>query len=97
MEVLEETRLATLLRSARYQQTLRRYHERRIREGMLQVGDLVLRRVMSTKDKHKLSPPWEGPYSIAEVIRPDTYKLRDSDSNILTNSWNIEQLRRFFP
>ena len=32
MEILEEARLVTLLRSARYQQTLRRYHERRIRE-----------------------------------------------------------------
>ena len=96
MEVLEEKRLATLHRLARYQRTLRRYHERRIRERTLQVGDLVLRRVMSTKDKHKLSPPWEGPYSIAEVIRPGTYKLKDSDGNILTNSWNIEQLRRFF-
>ena len=52
MKVLEEARLATLHRSARYQQTLRRYHERRIRERTLQVGDLVLRRVMSTKDKH---------------------------------------------
>ena len=92
MEVLEEARLTTLLRSARYQQTLRRYHERRIRERTLQVGDLVLRRVMTTKNKHKLSPPWEGPYSIAEVIRPGTYKLKDSDGNILTNSWNIEQL-----
>jgi hypothetical protein len=90
MEILEEVRLATLLRSARYQQTLRRYHARRIRERTLQVGDLVLQCVMTTKDKHKLSPPWEGPYSIAEVIRPSTYKLKDSDGNILTNSWNIE-------
>ena len=90
MEILEKARLAMLHRSARYQQTLRRYHERRIRERTLQTGDLVLRRVMSAKDKHKLSPPWEGPYSIAEVIRPGTYKLKDSDGNILTNSWNIE-------
>ena len=90
MEVLEEARLATLHRSARYQQTLRRYHERRIRERMLQVGDLVLRWVMSTKDKHNLSPPWDRPYSIVEVIRPGAYKLKDSDGNILTNSWNIE-------
>ena len=97
MEVLEEARLATLHRSALYQQTLRRYHERQIRERTLQVGDLVLRQIMSTKDKHKLSPPWEGPYNIAEVIRPGTYKLKDSDGNILTNSWNIEQLRCFFP
>ena len=97
MEVLVEARLGTLHQSARYQQTLHRYHERRIRERTLQVGDLVLRRVMSTKDKHKLSPPWEGPYSIAEVIQPGTYRLKDSNGNILTNSWNIEQLRCFFP
>ena len=97
MDLLEEARLATLNRSACYQQTLRGYHERTIQERTLQVGDQVLQRVMSTKDKHKLSPPLEGPYSIAEVIRPGTYKLKDSDGNILTNSWNIEQLRRFFP
>ena len=42
MEVLVEARLATLHRSACYQQTLRKYHERRIRERTLQVGDLVL-------------------------------------------------------
>ena len=97
MEVLEEARLATPHRSACYQQTLCRYHERRIRERTMQVGDQVLRRVMSTKDKHKLSPTWEGPYSITEVIRLGTYKLKDFDGNILTNSWNIEQVRRFFP
>ena len=64
---------------------------------MLQVRVLVLRRVMSTKDKHKLSPPWEGPYTIAEVICQGTYRLKDSDGNTLTNTWNIEQLRCFFP
>ena len=83
MEVLDEARLTTLLRLARYQQTLRRYHKRPIRERTQQVGDLVLQRVMVTKDKHKLSPPWEGPYSIAEVIRPGTYKIKDSDGSIL--------------
>ena len=35
MEVLEEARLATLHQSACYQQTLRKYHERRIRERKL--------------------------------------------------------------
>ena len=43
MEVFEEVRLTTLLQSARYQQTLRRYHERRKLERTLQVGDLLLR------------------------------------------------------
>jgi len=65
--------------------------------GALEVGDLILRRTQSTKDKHKLSPPWEGPYTVAEVIRPSAYRLKDDNGNILTNTWIIEQLHRFFP
>jgi hypothetical protein len=45
-----------------------------------------LRRALSTKDKHKLTPPWEGPYTIVEVVRPGTYRLKDSNGNILTNT-----------
>jgi hypothetical protein len=86
-----------LVRTARYQQTLHRYHERKIRGTTREVGDLVLLRAQLMKDKHKLTPPREGPYTIAEVVRPGTYRLKDSDGNILTNTWNIEQLRRFFP
>jgi hypothetical protein len=41
----------------------------------LNVGDLVLRRSQNTKGRHKLTPPWEGPYIIAEVLKPGTYKL----------------------
>ena len=46
---------------------------------------------------NKLSPPWEGPYTVTKVIRSSAYRLKDDNSNILTNTWNIEQLRRFFP
>jgi hypothetical protein len=34
---------------------------------------------------------------IMEVAQLGTYRLKDSDGNILTNTWNIEQLHRFFP
>ena len=47
---------------------------------------MLLRRVFSTKDKHKLSPPWKGPYTTAEVVRPGTYRLMDSVCNTLTNT-----------
>ena len=79
-----------LLRSAKYQQALRRYHQHRIRGRAFNVGDLVLRRMQSKKDRHKLSPQWEGPYIVAEVLRPGTYKLQTSDGQVLTNVWNIE-------
>ena len=44
VNLLEEACETTIIRSARYQQTLRRYHERKIRGRILEVGDLVLRR-----------------------------------------------------
>ena len=72
------------------------YHERKIRGRILEVGDLVLQRTQSTKDKHKLSPPWKGPYTVTKVSQPGAYRLKDDNGNILTNTWNIEQLRRFF-
>ena len=49
------------------------------------------------KEKHKLSPPWEEPYTVTKVIRPGAYRLKDDNDNVLSNTWNIEQLRRFSP
>jgi hypothetical protein len=86
-----------LLHSARYQQGLRRYHDRHVRKRDLNVSDLVLRRNQNTKGRHKITPPWERPYIIAEVLKSGTYKLSNEKGEILTNAWNIEQLRRFFP
>ena len=84
-----------LLNSARYQQKLRRYHDKHVRKRDLNVGDLVLRRWQSNQGHHKLTPPLEGPYVVAEVLKPGTYKLVDGNGAVFTNAWNIEQLRRF--
>ena len=48
------------------------------------------------KEKHKLSPPWEGPYMVTETIRLGANRLKDDNGSVLTNTWNSEQLRRFF-
>jgi hypothetical protein len=34
-----------------------------------------------------------------KVLKPGTYKLanEDEDGEELTNAWNIQQLRRFYP
>jgi endonuclease III-like uncharacterized protein len=56
IDVLEEERLNTVIQSARYQQTLRRYHDKAIRHRSFVVGDLVLRRILTGEGRHKLSP-----------------------------------------
>ena len=63
----------------------------------MKVGDLVLRLAQSNKGRHKLTLPWEGPYIITQVLKPETYKLANEKGEIFTNAWNIEQLYRFYP
>jgi hypothetical protein len=73
LDSLEEQRLTVVMRQARHDQQLRRYHDRNVRETSFNVGDLVLGRIQKTDGMHKLSAPWEGPFIITEVISPSTY------------------------
>jgi hypothetical protein len=41
--------------------------------------------------------PWEGPLVIAKVLKPGTNKLADSQGEVYTNTWNVQQLRRLYP
>nr|AAD38291.1 putative polyprotein [Oryza sativa Japonica Group] len=94
---LEERRRRAALRAARYQQSLRRYHQRHVRARSLCVDDLVLRRVQTRAGLSKLSPMWEGPYRVIGVPRPGSVRLATGDGTELPNPWNIEHLRRFYP
>ncbi len=58
----------------------------------LEVGDLVLRRVLSREGLHKLSPKWEGPFRIARVSRPGAARLETQDGTPIQNAWNIQHL-----
>jgi hypothetical protein len=45
----------------------------------------------------ELSLPWEGPYLVAKVIWPGSYRLQEINDVIFPNAWNKEQLRKFSP
>lgn len=66
---LEEVREAALIQSGRYLQGLRHYHNRNVRSCAFIVGNMVLRKIQMTKDRHKLSPLWEGPFIVSVVTR----------------------------
>nr|AAR06355.1 putative polyprotein [Oryza sativa Japonica Group] len=97
LDYLEERRRRAALRAARYQQSLRRYHQRHVRARSLCVDDLVLRRVQTRAGLSKLSPMWEGPYRVIGVPRQGSVRLATGDGIELPNPWNIEHLRRFYP
>jgi hypothetical protein len=58
---------------------------------------LVLRLRQDARGRHKLTPPWEGSFVIAKVLKPGMYKLANSQGEVYNNAWNIRYLRRFYP
>ena len=95
--LLEEGRHQATLRAARYQQALHRCHSRNIRPRTLEIGDLVLRRILSREGLHKLSPVWEGPFRVTHVSRPGVTRLETEEGVLVPNTWNIQHLRKFYP
>ena len=49
------------------------------------------------KNSNKLTPKWEGPYRVKRVTRPGAVRLETEDGTPVSNSWNIEHLRKFYP
>jgi hypothetical protein len=93
---LKEARCAALVQSARYVEGIRCYHDRNVKERSFNVGDLVLRRIQNTEGLYKLSSPWEGPFIVAKVTGPGSYRLRTLEGEYINNSWNVDQLCRFY-
>jgi hypothetical protein len=93
---LEEARCAALVQSARYLEGIRRCHDCNVKECSFNVGDLVLCRIQNTEGLHKLSSRWEGPFTVAKVTGPGSYRLQTHEGEDVNNSWNVDQLCRFY-
>jgi hypothetical protein len=93
---LEEARCAALVQSTRHLEGIRCYHDRNVKEHSFNVGVLLLRRIQNTEGLHKLSSPWEGPFTIAKVTGRGSYRLQTLEGVDVNNSWNVDQLCRFY-
>jgi hypothetical protein len=89
---LEEARCAALVQSARYLEGIRHYHDHNVKERSFNVGDLVLRHIQKKEGLHKLSSPWEGPFTVAKVTGPGSYRLQTLEGEDISNSWNVDKL-----
>ena len=93
---LVEVQCRAVLKAARYQQALRRYHQRHVQPRTIQVGDLVLPQFQSRSGLNKLSPMWEGPFCVMEECRSGVFRLTDKDGMHVPNVWNIDHLHKFY-
>jgi hypothetical protein len=56
----------------------------------------VLKKDIHTKDEHKFSTPWEGQFIVVGVVAPGAYVLVEVDGGMLPNTWNVDQLRKYY-
>jgi hypothetical protein len=63
-----------------------KYYNKSMVQRKLNIGDLVLKKDICTKDKHTFSTPREGPFIIVDVAAPGAYVLAEVDSGMLPNT-----------
>jgi hypothetical protein len=96
VNLLEERRNTILSNVRRYQTALKKYYNKSVVQRELHIRDLVIKKDIRTKDKHKFSTPWEGLFIVVDVAAPGAYVLADVDGGILSNTWNADQLRKYY-
>jgi hypothetical protein len=94
--LLEERRNITLINVQKYQESLKKYYNKSMVQRELNIGDLVLKKDIRTRDKHKFSSPWKGPFIIVDVAASGDYVLAEVDGAMLSNIWNIDQLCKYY-
>jgi hypothetical protein len=52
----------------------------------LEIGDLVLKKDIYTKDKHTFLSPWEGPFILVDIVARGAYVLAEVDDGMLPNT-----------
>ena len=78
---------------------MKRGYDKNIKPRSFQVGDLVLRKVVSnTRNANdgKLGPNWEGPYKVVSLAGIGAYRLEDIDGKPVPRPWNICNLKKYF-
>jgi hypothetical protein len=80
----------------KYQESLKKYYNKNVVHRKLNIGDLVLKKDICTRDKHKFLSPWEGPFIIVDVAALGAYVVAEVDGTMLPNTWNIDQLHKYY-
>ncbi|KAK9050115.1 hypothetical protein SSX86_030915 [Deinandra increscens subsp. villosa] len=97
LDMLEERREVAAIREGKYKAKMEKYYNAHAKIYYFKEGDLVLRNndVSKVLKLGKLTPQWEGPYKISEVLGKGSYVLEDGDGKVLPRSWNGIHLRKY--
>jgi hypothetical protein len=71
------------------QRSLKHYYNKSVIPRQLEIRDLMLKKDISTEDKHKFPSPWERQFIVVDIATPEAYVLVEVDDVMIPNTWNI--------
>ncbi|XP_076888178.1 uncharacterized protein LOC143538513 [Bidens hawaiensis] len=98
LDLLEERRELEAIRESKYKSQLQKYYDARVKICDYDKGDYIFwnNEASNAELPGKLTPTWEGPYEIDEVLGKGAYKLKKLDGTPIPRTWNVAQLRRCY-
>ena len=99
LDLIEERRENAMVQLVYYQHKLKQGYDAKLKLRPLELGDLVLRKVLGTAKNPawgKLEPNWEGPYRITFVAGIGAYFLEDLDEHVIPHLWNVNNLKMYY-
>ena len=76
IDTIEAVKVQAAINLGKYQEETRRWRIKKVRHPEIKEGDLVLRRILKSKQQGKMHNKWEGPFLVASMARPETCRLR---------------------
>jgi hypothetical protein len=78
-----------------------RAYNKRVKEKLFQIGNLVWKTILPIRSKSntfgKWSPNWEGPYRIKEVIPGNSYTVQSVQGTSLPRALNEKYMKKYYP
>jgi hypothetical protein len=101
LDEVSDERVKTLGEIERDKIRVARAYNKRVKEKIFWVGDLVWKMILpigSRSNKfEKWSPNWEGPYRIEEVISRNSYMVQSVQGTSLSRALNGKYLKKYYP
>nr|AAX95392.1 Reverse transcriptase (RNA-dependent DNA polymerase), putative [Oryza sativa Japonica Group] len=99
-EVIDK-RLKALEEIEKEKKRVAKAYNKRVKEKLFQVGDLVWKTILPLgtrfKEFGKWSPSWEGPYRVCGIVRGNAYFLETLQGERFQRAINGKYLKKYFP
>jgi hypothetical protein len=94
-DLLEPERMKMVQNLQSYQNEMRAWRDKKVKQKDIKARNLVLLRSPRTETLGKLEPKWIGPFLVTEKTRPESFHLAETECRVLEHSWNADNLCLF--